>query len=45
VPGALEQPDAGFAGHPLVGHQEADLGGALFQQLQAVLRAGGGEHA
>ncbi len=45
LPGAFEQPDAFFAGHPLVGQQQADFVGVLFEQLEAVLRVRGGEHA
>ena len=45
LPGAFQQPDAFFAGHPLVGHQQADFVGVLFQQLEAVLRVGGGQNA
>ena len=45
LPRAFQQPDAFFAGHPLVGHQQADFVGVLFQQLEAVLGVGGGEHA
>ena len=40
LPGAFQQPDALFAGHPLVGHQQADFVGVLFEQLEAVLRVG-----
>ena len=38
LPGAFQQPDALFAGHPLVGQQQADFVGVLFEQLEAVLR-------
>ena len=31
LPGAFEQPDALFAGHPLVGHQQADFVGVLLR--------------
>ena len=33
LPGAFQQPDAFFAGHPLVGHQQADFIGVLFEQI------------
>ena len=35
--GAFQQPDALFAGHPLVGQQQADFIGMLFQQLETFL--------
>ncbi len=45
LPGAFQEPDAFFAGHPLVGHQQADFVGVLFEQLEAVLGVDGGEDA
>ena len=38
LPGAFQQPHALFAGHPLVGHQQADFIGVFLQQFEAVLR-------
>ena len=45
MPRALQKPDALLAGHPLVGQQQTDFVGMLFQQLEAFLGGQGGEHA
>ena len=44
VPGAFQQPDPVFAGHPLVGHQHADFVGVCFNELEAVGGIDGGEN-
>ena len=40
LPRALQKPDALFAGHSLVGHQQADFVGVLFEQFEAGLGIG-----
>ena len=40
----FEQPDAFFARHPLVGHQQADFVLMLLQKLEPVLGAGRGKY-
>jgi hypothetical protein len=41
----FQQPDALLAGHPLVGHQNPDFAAVFLEELQPVLRAGGGVNA
>ena len=45
MPGAFQKPDPFFARHPLVGQQQADLIGMMFEQFEAGCRVRSGEHA